>query len=287
MANQWYYSKGGEERGPVSDGELRRLAREGELQPTDLVRKDENADWFPARRLTGVFAEKQESPAAPPPLPENPPTAAPTETPNDSEAAETANGVWTRLRSYSTTIWNASKHYWIRYAAWLLGVMRSRRRSAKSPQAENAADSVTPAEAETEPKEEDRLSFREVFRGDATERAKAVPRAVTLGNVFHWLAIAILITGIADAIFDLGGGESEAKVMAETFVRKQLKSPSTADFPWHPDEYTATEIEKNVWRVSGYVDAQNSFGATIRTHWTVIIRYEGRDKWTLISCVFH
>lgn len=137
---------------------------------------------------------------------------------------------------------------------------------------ENATDSATPAEAESdsEPKGEGRLSFSEVFRGKATERAKAVPRAAILGNVFHWFIVVAIVAGIINGIFDLGGGEAEAKLMAETFVRKQLKSPSTADFP-STNEYTATEIEDDVWRVSGYVDAQNSFGATIRTRWTVAI----------------
>ena len=33
----------------------------------------------------------------------------------------------------------------------------------------------------------------------------------------------------------------------------------------------AIDLGGNRWKVSGYVDAQNSFGATVRTNWTVTL----------------
>jgi len=34
---------------------------------------------------------------------------------------------------------------------------------------------------------------------------------------------------------------------------------------------TTTDLGNDEWRISGYVDAQNSFGATIRQNWTVTL----------------
>jgi hypothetical protein len=65
-------------------------------------------------------------------------------------------------------------------------------------------------------------------------------------------------------------------------VRRRLKSPSSASFPWSFDEYSVTDLGLGHWRVSGYVDAQNGFGATIRTRWSVEMQDEGAS-WKLID----
>jgi hypothetical protein len=69
---------------------------------------------------------------------------------------------------------------------------------------------------------------------------------------------------------------------AQGFVRRRLKSPSSASFPWSFDEYNVTDLGLGHWRVSGYVDAQNGFGATIRTHWSVEMQDEGAS-WKLLD----
>lgn len=62
--------------------------------------------------------------------------------------------------------------------------------------------------------------------------------------------------------------EGRAIVCAEMAVEDQLKSPSTAKFcPSY--EMIATNLGGDNWKVTGYVDAQNSFGAEIREYWTV------------------
>lgn len=60
-----------------------------------------------------------------------------------------------------------------------------------------------------------------------------------------------------------------AVTSAQNLVKAELKAPSTAKFPWSDDEYTVKKNGRD-WKVSGYVDAQNSFGASIRTYWTAI-----------------
>lgn len=55
MASQWYYKVMGEERGPVSASELRRLAREGGINEDTFVRKGLEHDWVLAERIKGLF----------------------------------------------------------------------------------------------------------------------------------------------------------------------------------------------------------------------------------------
>lgn len=64
--------------------------------------------------------------------------------------------------------------------------------------------------------------------------------------------------------------EKNAKICAVKAVEDKLKSPSTAKFCSYPD-MTAENLGGNKWRISGYVDAQNSFGATLRENWTVTL----------------
>lgn len=65
-----------------------------------------------------------------------------------------------------------------------------------------------------------------------------------------------------------------AKICAVKAVEDSLKSPSTADFCNYND-MTATNLGGDKWKVTGYVDAQNSFGATLRENWTVTLTLTG------------
>lgn len=56
-----------------------------------------------------------------------------------------------------------------------------------------------------------------------------------------------------------------AVAAAKDLVKEKLKSPSTAKFP-KSSEYIVKK-RGNDYIVLGYVDAQNDFGATVRTNW--------------------
>ncbi|MCW6111704.1 hypothetical protein [Clostridium sporogenes] len=61
---------------------------------------------------------------------------------------------------------------------------------------------------------------------------------------------------------------------AQEVVKKNLKAPSTAKFPWSFDEYKIKETNSEnkdmaIYYVSGYVDAKNSFGAKLRNNFVV------------------
>jgi hypothetical protein len=66
--------------------------------------------------------------------------------------------------------------------------------------------------------------------------------------------------------------------MAQKLVTQQLRSPSTATFPPSAD---VTPTARG-WRVSSYVDAQNGFGANIRSHWSAELTAQG-NEWELVS----
>ena len=77
--------------------------------------------------------------------------------------------------------------------------------------------------------------------------------------------------------------DSAAWVMATQFVERRLKAPSTAKFPWMSDDgVSVSRLPGCKYRVIGYVDAQNSFGAKLRNRFVVELGPEtpGSDTWT-------
>lgn len=68
--------------------------------------------------------------------------------------------------------------------------------------------------------------------------------------------------------------EFNASTDCKGFVKRQLRAPATADFAPHRELTIGNDGAR--WSVSGYVDAQNGFGAMIRSHYTCVIRYDGR-----------
>lgn len=70
--------------------------------------------------------------------------------------------------------------------------------------------------------------------------------------------------------------EDMALVMAHDFIKRQLKAPASADFPSRADSgVTVVKTDlgsgKCEFMVGTYVDAQNSFGANIRTQFFVTL----------------
>lgn len=93
--------------------------------------------------------------------------------------------------------------------------------------------------------------------------------------------------------------KSSVYVAAQEFVKERLRAPSTAKFPEGSYEYVEELGQIHVlrqheksghscfrYRVKSYVDAQNAFGAQIRTHFVCEITYLGDKKWQLDSIEF-
>lgn len=74
------------------------------------------------------------------------------------------------------------------------------------------------------------------------------------------------------------GDQAEATVMAEKFVKRYLISPGSAQFSSY-SETTASYLGEQRWRVSGWVDSQNKFGALLRNNYICTMVYEGNSRW--------
>lgn len=80
----------------------------------------------------------------------------------------------------------------------------------------------------------------------------------------------------------LNGKESYYYTIAQEIVSNNLKSPKTADFPsiiWSPSDIGMAR-NKDLVVVQSYVDAQNSFGALVRSKFTVQFRVIDLDSFS-------
>jgi hypothetical protein len=117
-----------------------------------------------------------------------------------------------------------------------------------------------------------------------------VPRA---GAYFFLFALLLNIvlgsSGVRNSQSDDSELTTTAKLQmikaAQRGVLRVLKSPATAEFPsptFHMHAYSIQYVSPGTHRVTGYVDAQNSFGAVLRTKWEVICKGEGMS-WDAVS----
>lgn len=67
-------------------------------------------------------------------------------------------------------------------------------------------------------------------------------------------------------------------IQAQEFVQRGLKAPATAKFP--PLSYETADLGSGRYKIISYVDSQNSFGAMLRSDWSVIMNLS-KDQWTL------
>ena len=75
-----------------------------------------------------------------------------------------------------------------------------------------------------------------------------------------------------------------ANVMIEKFVKERLRSPSTAKFPGALERSDHVQyLENQKYKINSWVDSQNAFSATIRTHFSGEIMQVDKDNWRLIS----
>lgn len=69
--------------------------------------------------------------------------------------------------------------------------------------------------------------------------------------------------------------QAMAKTLCEDRVEKSLRSPSTADFPFFDQ---AVYDGNRRATLASYVDAQNGFGATVRTNFVCVVEYSGNGS---------
>ncbi len=70
--------------------------------------------------------------------------------------------------------------------------------------------------------------------------------------------------------------------MSQSFVEERLKAPATANFCSYGDA-TVTDLGGGRFKVLAYVDAENSFGAKLRNHYTCVLKSSDGSTWSLES----
>ena len=104
-----------------------------------------------------------------------------------------------------------------------------------------------------------------------------------------YIAFAILFARLfltVDPSSDIQRNGYIAASYCKDFVSGRLKSPSSASFPFLPN--STSHVGDGVYEVHSYVDAQNSYGAVIRTSYTCRVRPNGKpsEGWSLVSLEF-
>ena len=115
------------------------------------------------------------------------------------------------------------------------------------------------------------LEKKQITKSITTESVAKVQNKKKVVNFISGIVTVALVFAI---IIGVSGGfendERDAWVCAQNVVESRLKSPSTADFCSYP-EATVTDLGSNRYKITGYVDAQNSFGAVVRSYFTVTL----------------
>ena len=101
------------------------------------------------------------------------------------------------------------------------------------------------------------------------ERIKALKK--------NWptLIVVVLVVGfgvywfLPDRPVNICGTKYDAEATAKSFVRRRLKAPSSASFPWGKVRIAMKECGR--WIMASYVDSQNTFGATVRTRFLITL----------------
>jgi hypothetical protein len=105
------------------------------------------------------------------------------------------------------------------------------------------------------------------------------------------LIVVLVISGII-VLINLTGSDKktvtepdniELVSMAEVFVKKNLKAPSTAEF-CSVREARINKLGNHEYEVRGYVDAQNIFGAMLRSNYYVKMRHnQAQENYNLLN----
>lgn len=76
--------------------------------------------------------------------------------------------------------------------------------------------------------------------------------------------------------------------MAKQFVLQRIKTPSTAKFPWAGDGgVIRSYLGSCTHEIGGYFDAQNTFGAMIRSRYRAKIQKVDEDNWKVLELVIN
>ena len=116
--------------------------------------------------------------------------------------------------------------------------------------------------------------------------SKKMQTSILITIIFVVVALVFNPLFSMDVYFDDGLPDPTSKedvwYVALNIVSQKLKAPSTAQF-CRMSQGTITQ-SGDTWTIKGYVDAENSFGATLRNNFTVVITFTSDTKYTIDEC---
>ena len=88
----------------------------------------------------------------------------------------------------------------------------------------------------------------------------------------------------ANIVRDRPPDRADACAISQKFVTQNLKAPATAEFPANTVDNCQAMLSAGTWKVYSFVDAQNSYGALLRSDYRVEMRHIATtDTWTLVD----
>jgi hypothetical protein len=137
--------------------------------------------------------------------------------------------------------------------------------------------------ADLTPDERQRIYLEEKTRIEAQAKLKSEVDAKRQKSLLGCFAIGLLallamwiIGTFVDDIPETPGSETTmAQIMAEDFIKQRLLAPASASFAGETAAYSGG----NRYRVTGYVDSQNAFGAKLRKRFVCVVEKSGADNW--------
>ena len=103
-----------------------------------------------------------------------------------------------------------------------------------------------------------------------------IPPLIENGNIIHKYSDYIVKETIKPTL----------RVECQLQVEKMLKSPKSAEFPTISGWSFSKNVDTGYVYVSSYVDADNSFGASIRSNFTFGFNVNEDDTYKIVYCVF-
>lgn len=96
------------------------------------------------------------------------------------------------------------------------------------------------------------------------------------------LGMVAVVAAAGASSFPLAKSDPARKACetAQSFIKDRLRTPATAEFQKCGEEQTTQDDD--LFYVSTYVDAQNVFGAKVRSYYLVDIRYR-EPTWELVK----
>lgn len=145
------------------------------------------------------------------------------------------------------------------------------------------------------------LSMEAAKEGKVTKKKIRREGDLTPKQILYTLAVVLLVplffliienkfcNGVHSPATAIQRPEHDAETayyMSQKFVKKNIKTPSTAEFPMYgrgDGEVKVRTINNDEYSVHAYVDAQNLFGAMVRSEYTCELKYTGNHNWELVK----